>query len=262
MLRYTDPQKLKLMERDNPQGARELKEGPGATRRVTRTMESVLNFAADHQGSSENMLYAGISGREFQKYPDEKIAREAFAAFLPLVKEHRYLQKPTFRLGFNELHYGAHFDVRTNYLAQVAGVKRVVLFNPVEIMKLHLVNDDFHPHFRQALVWPRLNLHNQSEFPDFLKAKALQVFLHPGDMIVIPALWLHYLEAKKPVASDNSGETSLPFWLNVNSFAAYTNTKGTDKPEDGGEAAYICPHDGAGEPIWGLYDVALPQTEL
>jgi len=101
-------------------------------------------------------------------------------------------------------------------------VKRVVLFNPVEGHKLHWVNDDAHPHFRQALVWPRLNLQNQSEFPDFLGAKALQVVLHPGDMLLIPALWLHYLEAKSPVASDNAGETSLPFWLNVNSFAAYT----------------------------------------
>ena len=261
MLRYTDPQKLRLMELEDPEGAQELKEGPGATTRDTRSIESVLDYVAQHRGSSKNMQYAGISGREFQKFPDENITRETLAMFTPLIKEHRYLQKPTFRLGFNELRYGAHFDWHSNYLAQVAGVKRVVLFNPVEGHKLHWVNDDAHPHFRQALVWPRLNLQNQSEFPDFLGAKALQVVLHPGDMLLIPALWLHYLEAKSPVASDNAGETSLPFWLNVNSFAAYTNTEGTDRPGDG-QAAYICPHGHDGKPIRGHYDVPLPRAEL
>ena len=63
-------------------------------------------------------------------------------------------------------------------------------------------------------------------------------------MLVIPALWFHYLEAKKPEVSDNEGEASLPFWLNLNSF--------TGKASGGRRGQlYICPHGEDGQPLRG-----------
>ena len=121
-------------------------------------------------------------------------------AFLPLHREIGRLEKPVLRIGFSELHYGAHFDLQTNYFAQVAGEKRVLLWNPAEHAAMDWVSNPEHPHYRQSRFWPRDSLHGNgtSRLRELRDSQALQAVLLPGDMLIIPALWFHYLEALLP----------------------------------------------------------------
>lgn len=236
MLDFLDGKLWVQMKTQDPKEARRIMAAPGFQERASRNMSWMFNYAERHRNSDNRMVYALTNA-----FPDQKAARDALERFVPPMKE-QSLQNPFLRIGFNELHYSAHFDYTANYLAQVAGVKRVVMFSPVEEEKLHWVRDSAHPHFRHSRVWPRLNLKRDSKFPDFMMAEALQATLQPGDVIFIPPLWFHYLEAKMPAASDNSGNTTLPFWLNINAFANMTS-------DGAGQAMYICPHNKNGAPI-------------
>ena len=111
------------------------------------------------------------------------------------------------------------------------GIKRVMLFNPLDENKFYWERNSDHPNFRHSRVWPRLNLgRNETQFPDFMMANALQVVIRPGDMLFIPPLWWHYIEAKLPVAAaDGLGATPVPFWLSINLWAGTDNGK------------YMCP---------------------
>ena len=243
-LRYVDRDRWKEMKAQDPLGAQRLLKGIGFPKRIFRNTSWLFNHAAKkqrplgrgrlrHKCSNENreMLYAMKDYDD--AFVDEKPLRQAFDQLMSLVRELRPDKNAEMRIGFNELHFSTHFDTWANFLAQVAGVKRIVLFNPLEEDKLHWERNSDHPHFRNSRVWPRLNLRQDSDYPDFMTAEALQVVLRPGDVLFIPPLWWHYIEAKLPVAADTVGATSVPFWLNVNMWAHAESS--------GGQRMFMCP---------------------
>ena len=218
-LLYVHGPTLEKMRTRDPQEVHRIVHGPGYGKRVTRNMSWLFDDAAKNQNNSKHMLYAMKAPGE--AISDEELMHRAFDDVMPLVRELQPDKTALMRIGFHELHYSAHFDYSTNFLAQVAGVKKVILSNPLEEHKFHWERNRDHPHFRHSRVWPRLNLRNDSEFPDFMMANALQVALWPGDMMFIPPLWWHYIEAELPVAAEEDmGETPVPFWLSVNLWAS------------------------------------------
>lgn len=164
---------------------------------------------AKRRGPEGRMMYA------MMKHHTDVLDR-----FLPLVRELRPQDAAIVRVGFAELQYGTHFDDFSNFLAQVEGVKRIVLFHPLEESKLSWQSDPDHPHFRDTDMWPREEVHRRNTA--FRSARALQVTLQPGDVLFIPPLWFHYVEAYRPSAA-------VPFWLSVNLWA------------DGRDGRYMCP---------------------
>lgn len=102
----------------------------------------------------------------------------------------------------NNLWYGAarcttslHHDWPNNFLAQVKGRKKVILFNPEQTPYLYPVSNkppapndkiDFRAH---SLVNPEQP--NYEQFPRFKEATPLTCILEPGDILWLPPEWWH-----------------------------------------------------------------------
>jgi hypothetical protein len=93
-----------------------------------------------------------------------------------------------------------HYDLSENILVQIAGEKRVLLWDPTQYSLLYL-NPLGTPHDRQS----RIDVHrpNPASFPRFVNAKALEYILRPGEMLYIPAFWMHYVYTIKFSVSVN-----------------------------------------------------------
>lgn len=108
-----------------------------------------------------------------------------------------------------------HYDDAHNVYVQLYGVKRFYLFPPWR-HKAMAVYPVAHPHDRQAQVpWtPTLDAAElaaaRATWPAFwaaaddgTPASAYCVTLHPGDRLLLPAGWFHYVQALTPSASTN-----------------------------------------------------------
>ncbi|GAU91380.1 hypothetical protein RvY_03643 [Ramazzottius varieornatus] len=94
-----------------------------------------------------------------------------------------------------------HYDVLDNVLVQVRGRKRAILFNPEDAEYLYLSGD-------KSLIHDPENV-DLEEFPLFVKARPYVYQLEPGDVLFIPAFWLHYM-----ISEDFSVAVNI-FWYNL-----------------------------------------------
>ena len=70
-----------------------------------------------------------------------------------------------------------------NFLVQVVGSKRVVLFSPRDALNLYLSGDK-----SEVLDIDHPNI---TKYPRFQQVTRYECFMHPGDVLFIPALWFH-----------------------------------------------------------------------
>nr|AYM54214.1 JmjC domain protein [Sorangium cellulosum] len=85
----------------------------------------------------------------------------------------------------------AHYDTEENFLLQLRGKKRVLLFSPADHDYLYF-NRNGTVHDRHTRV--DFTKVDEQQFPDFRKARAYETVLEPGDMLYIPVCWLHHIE--------------------------------------------------------------------
>jgi hypothetical protein len=81
-----------------------------------------------------------------------------------------------------------HYDLSENLLVQILGEKRVLLWDPTQYPLLYL-NPIGTQHDRQSRI--DVNRPDPVSFPRFVNAKALEHILRPGEMLYIPAFWMH-----------------------------------------------------------------------
>ncbi|XP_022918393.1 bifunctional peptidase and arginyl-hydroxylase JMJD5 [Onthophagus taurus] len=82
-----------------------------------------------------------------------------------------------------------HFDPKDNLLAQLYGIKQIILFSPKD-------SDNLYPHpsemlFNTSQVDPTQP--DLEKFPNFKKAKPYKCLLQHGDMLYIPRKWWHHV---------------------------------------------------------------------
>jgi hypothetical protein len=115
----------------------------------------------------------------------------------------RYSQS-CLRMNAKGIQLWTHYDIMDNILCQVVGMKRVVLYPPSQYTNMYMdgstsrVLDIDHPDLER--------------FPKFRTAqsKAIEVILHPGDVLFIPALWFHNVTATTASISVNIFWRHLP----------------------------------------------------
>ncbi|XP_007494641.1 tRNA wybutosine-synthesizing protein 5 isoform X4 [Monodelphis domestica] len=116
--------------------------------------------------------------------------------------------------------------VMDNFLIQVTGKKRVVLFSPRDAQYLYL----------SGTKSEVLNLDNPdlSKYPLFFKARRFECVLEAGDVLFIPALWFHN------VISEEFGVGVNVFWKHLSS-ECYdkTDTYGNKDPTAASRAIQI-----------------------
>lgn len=99
-----------------------------------------------------------------------------------------------------------HYDLSENLLVQILGEKRVLLWDPTQYPLLYL-NPIGTQHDRQSRI--DVNHPDPTFFPRFVNAKALEhILLRPGEMLYIPAFWMHYVYTIKFSVSVNYWWTS------------------------------------------------------
>jgi lysine-specific demethylase 8 len=93
-----------------------------------------------------------------------------------------------------------HFDVAQNYLVQITGRKRLVLFPPDQSNLLH------YPHFgARMLHFSPVDVEKPDlqRFPRFERATPLECTLEPGEILHIPSGWWHFVRSLEPALSLN-----------------------------------------------------------
>lgn len=70
-----------------------------------------------------------------------------------------------------------------NFLVQIKGCKRIVLFHPKDTLNLYLVGD------KSSIL--DIDTPDLERYPLFEGVERYVCHLHPGDVLFIPALWFH-----------------------------------------------------------------------
>jgi ribosomal protein L16 Arg81 hydroxylase len=84
----------------------------------------------------------------------------------------------------------AHYDVPNNFLAQITGRKRVVLFPPSELYRLYPF-----PAYTSGAAFAQVDVDKPDlkRFPRFRMDHAMETILEPGEMLYIPSCWWHQI---------------------------------------------------------------------
>ena len=92
-----------------------------------------------------------------------------------------------FRISSSGTQLWTHYDVMDNILIHIVGRKKVVLFPPTESLNLYMNGD------KSEII----NIDNPDFacFPKFKNIQRYECVLEPGDILFIPALWLHNVKA-------------------------------------------------------------------
>ncbi len=100
----------------------------------------------------------------------------------------------------NATQVATHFDLSDNFAIVAAGSRRFTLFPPEATGHLYVGP------LNQTLAGQPVSMVDPlnpdvSPFPNYAKAEALAVtaVLHPGDLIYIPTLWWHHVQAIDPI---------------------------------------------------------------
>uniref|UniRef100_A0A224Z6E8 tRNA wybutosine-synthesizing protein 4 n=1 Tax=Rhipicephalus zambeziensis TaxID=60191 RepID=A0A224Z6E8_9ACAR len=91
------------------------------------------------------------------------------------------------RIASPQLSLWTHYDVMDNFLIQVKGKKKAVLFHPNDFEYLYIQGD-------KSLVLD-VECPDLEKFPKFQKATRYEAMLTSGDILFIPALWFHNMTA-------------------------------------------------------------------
>nr|XP_051704285.1 tRNA wybutosine-synthesizing protein 5 isoform X3 [Oryctolagus cuniculus] len=150
---------------------------------------------------------------------------EADIKFPNFFKKEQFFSS-VFRISSSGLQLWTHYDVMDNFLIQVTGKKRVVLFSPRDAQYLYL----------SGTKSEVLNIDNPdlAKYPLFSKARRYECSLKAGDVLFIPALWFHN------IISEEFGVGVNVFWKHLPS-ECYdkTDTYGNKDPTAASRAAQI-----------------------
>ncbi|MBY0217735.1 cupin-like domain-containing protein [Paenibacillus illinoisensis] len=85
-----------------------------------------------------------------------------------------------------------HFDAYSNFLAQVTGEKRLILFSPKQNKRLY----GFPYHSKNHNLSPiDFNNPNYDKYPKFKDVESIECTIKSGEVLFLPVHWWHYVES-------------------------------------------------------------------
>eukprot|EP00968_Pinguiococcus_pyrenoidosus_P015018 scaffold1376_cov257-Pinguiococcus_pyrenoidosus.AAC.31 len=86
----------------------------------------------------------------------------------------------------------AHYDKSHNFVTQIFGSKRWLIFPPFQHFRLYQ-----HPHLHPSYKQSQVNFSDPdlATFPQFEGVNALVATVEPGDVLYMPPYWFHYVES-------------------------------------------------------------------
>ena len=111
-----------------------------------------------------------------------------------------------------------HFDQDYNFFAQISGFKRFTLWSSAQHESLY-VYPRVHPMWHKS----RVNFReiDPQRFPLFLKSRALQVTVGPGDLLYVPPYTWHYVETLSPSVSVSTWSHDYQLYDHMRSIYKY-----------------------------------------
>jgi len=108
-------------------------------------------------------------------------------------------QNINFWIGMKGTTAHTHYDVFENFNVQVVGRKRWTLFPPNSTLYLYPF---LHPSHAQAQA--DIDDPNLVDFPEISKLSAVEVITEPGDVLYLPPMWFHKVDALEDSININS----------------------------------------------------------
>ncbi|KAI6653760.1 hypothetical protein LOD99_3264 [Oopsacas minuta] len=99
-----------------------------------------------------------------------------------------------------------HYCEYHNFYVQIQGSKKFTVFSPSEWIHVYPY-PYLHPHHAQAQV-NISNVNDTDKFPFITKATGMEITLEPGDLLYLPPLWFHHVEALETSISVNAWSDS------------------------------------------------------
>ena len=149
------------------------------------SLHHYLNTIEDERAAGEEVRY--LQAYNIGEHLPE-IYDEVSFPFL-----HENLMRNTTRVWFGPAgtKTGYHDDVSDNQLSQVVGRKLVKLISPDQADCVYRLDNKYDPNGRVCAIdadnWDR------EAHPKFAEARAQWTVIGPGDTLLIPALWFHYV---------------------------------------------------------------------
>lgn len=148
-------------------------------------LRSLGNDARGHEVANLDQHYPELS-KDF-KVPDFIEPETIFSTVL--------------RVASKGVQLWTHYDVMDNFLIQVTGQKKAVLYSPGDVPYLYLEGD-------KSRVFD-IDSPDLQRYPKFAEATPYTCIMEPGDVLFIPALWFHNMTALDFSVSVNV------FWRNL-----------------------------------------------
>ena len=103
------------------------------------------------------------------------------------------------RVGQPGYSYPMHFDLMHNFAQQVAGEKHVTLFSPRDVAHLYPPIEGLFKKMAGFSYWSEVidpyRFDLKKRFPRMRGATAHTALLREGDVVFVPALWMHYFHS-------------------------------------------------------------------
>lgn len=137
-------------------------------------------------------------------YIMQKSLPEDFPSLMPDIKVPDWLEQDEISINFWMGSAGnftpLHYDYLENFVAQISGSKRWILFSPDQLEYLYPkpLSDNF-PHVSLVDV----SKPDYLQFIDFKKAKAVELTLQAGEMLYLPSHWWHAVKSESVCSTIN-----------------------------------------------------------
>lgn len=193
---------------------------------VEATVQQLVNHMENRKSEDEQNPFDSYPPNQFNFYSSYNYMHQLFSSNSEILNSIRWteleLDEPklsndgsnsTLWIGTNNSYTPCHMDTYGyNFVAQLYGKKRWILFPPTDTANLYTTRIPF----EESSIFSRINLHHidLDRFPLFRNTSPRFVEIEAGQLLYVPRHWWHFVQN---VSSETNGiSISVNTWINGN----------------------------------------------